>query len=203
MTLKEKFFTIFCFGLLFTTNVVKASNAMISLGTGFTQDSNTLSSQSPITDYIYSVAAYAPLSKGDRILYLGVEYLGTTINQSLDNATKATLSSTDYMLSLKYGFGLKELFALTAGFSPFTQAQYKVTNLSKDTWYGTSYMAKFSIQPDLGLSNVKFKIAASILYYHSAYTKKTNSSSSTSSSDLLQSFERNYTVPTIEFIYKF
>lgn len=203
MKLKSLLCATSCLYLLFTAHVVEAADALIAIGGGFAQDSNTLSSHSRVTNYSYNAAAYAPLSGGDRILYLGIEYLGTTIDQSLSATTKANLTSTDFMLSLKYGFGPKELFSLTAGFSPYTQAQYKVTALEKDTWFGTSYMTKLSIQPDLGFANTKLKVAASILYYHSAYTKKSNSTSSTSSSGALQTFERSFTVPTIELIYKF
>ncbi|MES2802541.1 MAG: hypothetical protein V4654_08630 [Bdellovibrionota bacterium] len=203
MTLKNLLCTTLCFWILFTASVVKAADALIALGAGFAQDRNTLSDQSPVSDYAYNVAAYAPLTRGDRILYLGIEYLATAINQSLDATTKATLISTDFMLALKYGFAENELFAITAGFSPYTQAQYKVTALSKDTWYGTSYIAKLSIQPDLGLKGTKLKVAASILYYHSAYTKKSNNSAATSSSGSLESFERSFTLPTIELIFKF
>lgn len=196
------FFGVILFAATLFSQFVKA-DSLIALGGGFTQDRNSLADQSPFTDYAYNLGAFAPLTRGERVLYLGIEVFQTNTNQFLDASTKATLTSTDYMLSLKYAFVQKELFSLTVGFSPYTQAQYKVTSLTKDTWYGTSYTSKFSIQPDLGLTGSKLKIAASVLYYQSAYTKKTNSSAATSSSGSQQSANRSFFMPTIEFIFKF
>lgn len=179
------------------------ADSLITLGGGFTQDRNSLADQSPFTDYAYSLSAFAPLTRGERVLYLGIEVFQTNTNQFLDASTKATLTSTDFMLSLKYAFVQKELFSLTVGFSPYTQAQYKVTALTADTWYGTSYTSKLSIQPDLGITGSKLKIAASVLYYQSAYTKKTSNSEATSSSGSQQSANRSFFMPTVDFIFRF
>lgn len=201
MSSRLLFCWIFSLATMFNLNIAEAA-AMFSLGGAYSQDSNTLADQSAFSNYAVNAAAYASLAKGNQVLYLGIEGMSTEIRQSLDASTKATLTSTDYMLALKYAFAQKELFALTVGFSPYTQATYKVTSLNSDTWYGTSYMTKFSVQPELGLDKSKLKIAASILYYHSAYTKKTNSSSSNSSGSK-QSFERSFTAPAIDLIFKF
>lgn len=202
MKLKSHFCKVFCFGILLVTQPVMAG-ALITLGGGANQDQNSLSNQSKLTSYSYNAGIYAPLSRGDSVAYLGIEVLGTNINQYLDATTKVKLDSTDVMLSLKYTFGTKELFAFTAGFSPYTQAKYKATSLATDHWSGTSYMTKLGIQPDLGFAAAKFKIAASIMYYHAAYTKKTNSSAATSSSGSMQTFDRSFVMPTLELLYKF
>lgn len=200
MKIRNLLYIILLISVFLSFEMAIAGSA-ITLGGGLTQDQNSLSNQSQLTNYVYGLGAYAPLSKGEKVLYLGAEYLSTNISQYLDASTTATLTSTDFMMALKFTFLPKELLALTVGFSPYTKAQYKVTALSEDTWYGTSYMTKFSIQPDLGLT--KLKIAASLMYYHAAYTQKNNSESTTASSGAKQSFNRSLYSPTLELIYKF
>ena len=110
------------------------------------------------------------------------------------------MTSSDWFVSIKYGFVQKQLFALTFGFSPYTQATYKVTGSSAETWLGTSYIGKFSLQPDLDFNGKKLRVAASIVYYYAGYTSRSGSAASVSGKE---SFTRSMTLPMIELVYRF
>lgn len=174
-----------------------SAKSLIGLSGGGQIGKNSTVTEQYSDSSILNANFYYAVVRSRRSFYLGIEYAAITLNQYVAESTKATVINNSPYVGMRATFFDQELMSYTFALNPAAVANYKVTGYSNESWKGTAYLNKLSIQPDVGLDLPNLKVGVSMTYY---YGKFTNENSLITSK---MSFTQTLFLPSLDLVYKF
>lgn len=180
--------------ILFFTFETRAG-MQFTLLSNFSQDNKTISSSNS-SSTLYDLSTHVFLNKFEK-WSLTVGYSGSESQEPLDDSTEATLKTENPYMGLTYFFGKKSIYSIGAYYSPFVRAKYsESSSVEEETWSGSSFMGRVSVQPLLFNS---LRMLLSLTYISSQYDEK---GSSATVSDV-DSFSKSVLTPMVGISYQF
>lgn len=183
----------YVFFILFS---VKSNAWMLDLNSDLVTESFKTASEQKNSRQFFLLGALGDLGRYDKTRY----YLGwSVISAATQDTNEAAnidqkFSTMDMGPILRIGFGSRGLYSLTLVYSLFAQGKLD-TNGASEKLTGSSYLAKFSMEPEV---TENFRLGFGLNYYAAQYSKSVSNSVET---DVSYKMQRMF--PSLSLSYGF